>query len=187
MPGKPKRLKGHVLLDSGQLAGSFFARTVVLICQHDADGAFGLVLNRATDQKVGATLPASLPAALKDLPLYVGGPVQPPAMSFLHADVYLPQANVLDNLNLGHALDDLVELGASFSPTRRVKIFAGYAGWAAGQLEGELQRDDWLTYPASLDLVFDTPPAQLWQKILRLLGGWRNLLLAQAPEDPTLN
>jgi len=187
MAGKAQRLKGQFLLDSGQLAGSFFARTVVLICQHDADGAFGLVLNRATDKKVGEALPIPLAADLKDHPLYLGGPVQPQALSFLHADVGLPQANVINNLNLSHSLDELAELGAAFSPTRRVKVFAGYAGWAAGQLEGELRRDAWLVHPATLDLVFDAEPALLWRKILRLKGGWQNLLLAQTPDDPSRN
>ena len=95
MANANKFLKGQFLLDSGQLAGSFFQRTVVLICQHDAEGAFGLVLNRATDKKVGDVLVADLPAPLKDAPLYLGGPVQPAAMSFLHSDSFIPDANVV--------------------------------------------------------------------------------------------
>src|SRR5438128_916962 len=135
MPNASKFLKGQFLLDSGQLAGSFFQRTVVLICQHDTEGAFGLVLNRATDKKVGDVLVADLPAPLKDAPLYLGGPVQPAAMSFLHSDSFIPDANVIANLSLGHSLDELVELGESFSPAQKIKMFAGYAGWSPGQLE----------------------------------------------------
>lgn len=187
MPEKAKYLKGHFLLDSGQLAGSFFARTAVLLCQHDAEGAFGLVLNRATDKKVGDVLLADLPEALKDTPLYVGGPVQPAALSFLHSDAFLPDANVLPNLSLGHSLDELVDMGEGFSPTRKLRVFAGYSGWGPGQLESELERKAWLVHPASLELVFDTPPEQLWPAILRRKGGWRNQLLAQSPEDPSLN
>jgi len=187
MPDKSKYLNGQFLLDSGDLAGSFFARTAVLICQHNAEGAFGLVLNRRTDRKVGDVLVADLPDELKEAPLYLGGPVQPSALSFLHSDSYLPDANVLPNLSLGHSLDELVDLGGSFSPTRKVRIFAGYAGWAPGQLENELKRKSWLIYPASLELVFETPPERLWQTILRRKGGWRNKLLAQLPEDPLLN
>ncbi|MCS7090853.1 MAG: YqgE/AlgH family protein [Verrucomicrobiota bacterium] len=184
--GQPKSLKGHLLLDSGQLSGSFFARTVILICQHDASGAFGLVLNRPTGTRVGEALVADLPESLRELPLYLGGPVQPTAMSFLHSDLYLTDANVMPNLSLGHSLDELMELGQSFSPQKKVKLFAGYSGWAPGQLEDELRRKAWLTHPASLDLVFAEDTATLWSRILKQKG-WRYQLLAQVPDDPTLN
>src|SRR5690349_11164521 len=71
-----KFLKGQLLLDSGQLRGSFFQRTVVLICEHNAEGAFGLVLNRSSGSKIGEMVVADLPEALKEYPLFLGGPVQ---------------------------------------------------------------------------------------------------------------
>ena len=182
-----KFLKGKLLLDGGALQGSFFHRTVLLICEHNAEGAFGLVLNRAAGNKVGEVLVADLPDSLKESPLYLGGPVQPTALSFLHADAFLPEANVFANLSLGHSLDELMEIGESFSPDKKLKLFAGYAGWSPGQLEGEMKRKSWLTYPASLELVFDTPPDQLWPKILRSKGGWKNKLLSQLPEDLSMN
>ncbi len=181
-----KFLKGQLLLDSGQLRGSFFQRTVVLICQHDAEGAFGLVLNRATGSNVGEMIVADLPERLKSCPLYLGGPVQPSALSFLHTDAFVPEANVLPNLSLGHSLDSLIEIGDSFSPTQKIRLFAGYAGWSPGQLEDEMKRKAWLTHPASLELVFETKPDQLWQQILRQKG-WQCRLLSQMPEDPSLN
>jgi putative transcriptional regulator len=187
MAEKTKYLKGQLLLDSGQLAGSFFQRTVVLICQHDADGAFGLVLNRATERKVGEMIVADLPDVLKESPLYLGGPVQPGAMSFLHTDHFIPDANVLPNLTLDHSLDTLVEIGESFSAGKKIRLFAGYAGWSGGQLEDEMKRKAWLTYPASLELVFDTPADQLWPTVLQRKGGWRNKLRAQMPEDLSSN
>ncbi len=66
-------------------------------------------------------------------------------------------------------------------------MFAGYAGWSPGQLENEMKRKAWLTFPASLELVFETPPGQLWQKILKNKGGWKNKLLSQMPDDLSLN
>jgi len=175
-----------LLLDSGQLSGSFFQHTVVLICQHDAEGAFGLMLNRGTGKSVGDMIVADLPEALKECPLYVGGPVQPSALSFLYSDPLLPDANVMANLSLGHSIEELVELGEGLSPVRKIKMFAGYAGWSPGQLEGEMTRKSWLTYPASLELVFDTAPEELWRNILRRKG-WKYKLLAQAPEDLSTN
>ena len=187
MPTSSKCLKGNLLLDSGQLQGSFFQRTVVLICQHDGEGAFGLILNRTTGNKVGDVLVADLPDQLKACPLYLGGPVQPSALSFLHTDAFVPDANVLPNLSLGHSLDTLIELGESFSADKKIKMFAGYAGWSPGQLETEIKRKAWLTFPASLELVLETPPEQLWQKVLQWKGGWRNKLLSQLPEDLSWN
>ncbi len=181
-----KYLKGQLLLDSGQLRGSFFQRTVVLICQHDAEGAFGLVLNRNSGANVGDTIVADLPDTLKSCPLYLGGPVQPSALSFLLTDSFIPDANVLPNLSLGHTLDGLMEIGESFSATQKIKMFAGYAGWSPGQLEDEMKRKAWLTHPGSLELVFDTAPDQLWQTILRHKG-WKYKLLSQMPEDLSLN
>src|SRR5258708_31829218 len=99
-------LKGQLLLDSGQLRGSFFQRTVVLICQHDADGAFGLVLNRGTGRNVGDVIVADLPESLKTCPLFEGGPVQPSALSFLHTDGFIPDSNAMPDLGLGQSLSD---------------------------------------------------------------------------------
>jgi len=186
MPGTGTFLKGQLLLDSGQLRGSFFQRTVVLVCQHDAEGAFGLVLNRATGSSVGEMIVADLPDQLKASPLYLGGPVQTSALSFLHSDSFIPDANVIPNLSLGHSLDSLIEIGESFSSSRKVRMFAGYAGWSSGQLEDEMKRESWLTHPASLELIFETEPADLWQLILRQKG-WKYKLLSQMPDDPSMN
>lgn len=179
-------LKGQLLLDSGQLNGSFFHRSVVLICQHDPEGAFGLVLSRTSDNKVGDVLVADLPDALREQALFLGGPVQPNTLSYLHTDTYLPQANVLSNLDLGHSVDLLVEIGESFSATKQIRVFAGYAGWGPGQLDDEMRRKAWLTHPASLELVFASEPAVLWRKILQQKG-WQYRLLSETPDDLSWN
>jgi len=159
---------------------------VLLICQHDSEGAFGLVLNRPTGNKVGDALAANLPESLKTNDLFLGGPVQTQALSYLHSDNFLPEANVLPNLHLDHSLDELVDLGESFSTTQRIKIFAGYAGWSPGQLDEEMQRDTWLTHPASIDLVFHNPPQKLWPLILKQKS-WKYRLISERPEDLSAN
>ena len=181
-----KSLQGQLLLDNGRLAGSFFHRAVILVCSHDAEGAFGLILNRSAEKTVGDALVAQLPDTFKEEPLYLGGPVQPQALSYLHNELYLPEASVMPDLNLGHSLESLLEVADSFSTTQRVKVFAGYAGWSPGQLDDEMKRDTWLTHPATLDLVFAPRPDQLWQSILRQKG-WKYRLLAEGPEDPSWN
>ncbi len=182
----PKYLKGQLLLDGGKLNGSFFHRTVVLICEHNSEGALGLILNRSSGNKVGEMIVADLSETLKEQLLYLGGPVQPAALSFLHSEDFLPDANVLPNLSVSHSLEDLVDLGESFSSSQKVKIFAGYSGWTSGQLEEEMERGAWLTYPASLDLIFKTEPGELWKNILDKKG-WEFRLTAQSPEDLSWN
>jgi len=187
MGNASKTLRGQLLLDGGELAGSFFARTVVLICQHDAEGAFGLVLNRPSGKQAGELLIPDLPETLDQSPVFVGGPVQTDALSYLHTDTFLPDASVLPNLDVGHSLEGLMDLGKSFSSSWKLRLFAGYTGWAPGQLDNEMHAKAWLTHPASLNLVFETPPENLWQAILRQKDDWRYQALSEMPEDPSLN
>jgi len=181
-----KYLTGKLLLDGGNLYGSFFHRTVVLVCQHDADGAFGLVLNRLAGVKVGDAIMRTLPESLRDLPLYIGGPVQPGVLSYLVTDDFLPGANVIPNVSVGHSLDELIELAESFSPTRKIRVFAGYSGWSPGQLEGEMKRKAWLTHPATKELIFHPKPEELWRLILRQKGPLYRIV-ADSPENPSWN
>lgn len=175
-------LRGQLLLDGGKLRGSFFHRSVVLVCQHDSDGAFGLVLNRIMESSVGELIQEQIPESIADDPLYVGGPVQPGALSYLHYDDYLPAANVMPNISLGHSLDELTELAESFSPSKKLRVFAGYAGWSPGQLDAEIENNAWLTHPATEQLIFQFQADSLWQEILKAKD-WQHRILSQSPED----
>jgi len=186
MTAARKYLKGQLLLDSGQLVGSFFQRTVVLICQHDAEGAFGLVLNKGSGSTVGDVVLEDLPEAVKDSQLYVGGPVQPTAVSYLLLDDEDAGSLVIPRVSLGHSLEDLEEAGKIDDMAGKIRLFAGYAGWSANQLEDEIKRDAWLTHPATVELVFNRDPENLWQAVLKTKG-WRYKILAQMPEDPSSN
>jgi putative transcriptional regulator len=179
-------LQGNLLLDGGKLHGSFFHRSVVLICQHSPEGAFGLVLNRATGSKVGDAVVANLPEPVKEQKLFIGGPVQPQTLSFLYSDILLANSNVMLNLNLGHSLDALADLSESYSGSQKLKLFAGYAGWTAGQLDNEMTRKDWVVHPASLELIFSPEPDKLWREILRQKDP-RSRLLADSPDDLSWN
>lgn len=186
MARQPKSLKGSLLLDGGNLQGSVFRRSVVLICQHDPEGAFGLILNKPTGARLGEVLPGNLSDTLKSQLLFTGGPVQPQSLSYLHSDVHLLNPNVMKGLSVGHTLDELVELSESSSLTQRLLTFAGYAGWDAGQLDDEMRREAWLTHPASLDLVFSSAPETLWKRIISKKG-WRYRLMAEGPENLSSN
>jgi len=127
-----------------------------------------------------------LSPAIKEQVLYIGGPVQPTALSFLHSDAFIADANVMLNLNLGHSLEMLMDLSESYSTTQKLRLFAGYAGWTSGQLEQEMARNDWLVHPASLDLIFKSDPNHLWKEILRQKD-FKMRLLADSPDDPSWN
>ncbi|MCS1411344.1 MAG: hypothetical protein M2R45_04544 [Verrucomicrobia subdivision 3 bacterium] len=179
-------LQGQLLLDGGKLRGSFFHRSVVLVCQHNPKGTFGLVLNRVMKSSIGELIPEDLPETFKEHPLYWGGPIQPGALSYLHGNSFLPAGNVMDHLNVGHSLEELIELANTFSPSKRMRVFAGYAGWSSGQLDAELEDDSWLTHPASMDLIFEHDAETLWHHILGLKD-WQHRLLSQSPEDLSWN
>ncbi len=179
-------LKGKLLLDGGKLCGSFFHRTVVLICQHDPEGAFGLVLNKHSETNVGDALVADLPALIRDQKIFVGGPVQPAALSYLHTQADFREENIFGLLGLGHSIDELMEIGESLSTETNIRVFAGYAGWSPGQLDDEIRREAWLIHPGTIELTFYPKPEELWKFILRQKG-WPYQLLADAPEDMAWN
>ncbi|MDK3160257.1 YqgE/AlgH family protein [Kamptonema cortianum] len=187
MPTPFQSLKGKFLLDNGSLDGTFFGRTVVLICEHNTKGAFGLVLNKSVDTTIGSALAAELTEEMKNSPLYVGGPVQTNSLSFLYEAEEEPFGqHIIDRVCLGHSLDELQELAQDSGPGLKVKIFAGYSGWSSGQLEDEIQRDSWLILEAHSREVFDRDPASLWRRILTQLG-WQYKLIADFPEEPGWN
>ena len=144
------------------------------------------MLNRGAERTVGEAITEDLPERIGEQDLWVGGPVQPASLSYLHSDDYLPDANVFPNLNLDHSLEDLVELGGSFSNTQKVRVFTGYSGWGPGQLEDEMKRKAWVTHTATIEHVFESSPEQLWRTIMREMGGV-NRLMSDAPDDLSWN
>ncbi len=186
MPEKNRFLKGQLLLDSGQLRGSFFQRTVVLICQHDAEGAFGLVLNRATGSKVGEMVVADLPEASKRARSISGGPVQPSALSFLHSDSFIPDANVIPNLSLGHSLDELV--GARRIPVSHPQDQAvrRLRRLESGPARGRDETQGLAHTPRLAGVGLRHRPATSSGRTILRRKGWKYKLLAQMPEDSVI-
>ena len=179
-------LKGQFLLDGGDLRGSFFHHSVVLMCQHDAQGALGLVLNRSLERAIEGLITEDLLMSLPEEPVFIGGPVQPSSVSFLYSGAFLSDALVIEDVALGHSLETLIEFGQSLSEQRRVRVFAGYAGWGPGQLEEEIRRKAWLIHAATSDLVFHPNPERLWTILIKRMG-WPFQMLADAPDDLSLN
>ena len=179
-------LRGKLILDGGSLAGSFFHRSVLLICQHDEEGAFGLILNRPLSPPPTMASPFKLPNSLKIHSIFVGGPVQPGALSFLMTDAFINAEEILPGIALGHHLENLEEWCQHYSPQKSFRLFSGYAGWSPGQLDDEVSKGAWLIHPASKELIFDHPPQSLWRDIMSQMG-WEERLQATAPDDLSEN
>ena len=186
MKKKPAPAAGHLLVSAPVLGDPNFRRTVVLLCEHDASGTFGLVLNRLLDLHMADVLDGF---GYPSPPLAYGGPVQPETLHFLHrrADL-LPDAQPLaDGLCWG---GDFEQLRAHFDAGRATaqdfRFYLGYAGWSAEQLVGELAGDDWVLTPARASDVFETPPDDLWRTVMERLGP-PHAYLVHYPEDLRAN
>ena len=162
-----------LLLSMPQLVDPNFARSVVLLCEHAAEGAFGLVVNRPSD--ISAAEAVRLEPALlapNDLPLLIGGPVEPQRGWILTAQPPedVEHRGVGAGLYLSASPLLLRRVLSSRPLPRRTHVLAGYAGWGPGQLDEELAQSAWLTLPVELDLIFEIPAAAAWEMAIRRLG-----------------
>ena len=181
-------LTGLLLVAGPGMLDPNFARSVVLVCRHDADGALGLVVNRPTESPVGEYLPGWV-ERLCDPPLvFVGGPVAQAVAVGLGRR--LPGAPEPEGWSPISAAVGLVDLGGSPAQAAGslagLRVFAGYAGWSEGQLDMEVATGDWLVAPGSDDDPFTSHPDGLRRAVLRRAGGalaW----YADHPGDLSLN
>jgi putative transcriptional regulator len=177
-------LGGSLLIAGPTLWDPNFRRTVVLIGQHDDEGAVGVVLNRATELEVAEAAPPLAALVEPGDRVFVGGPVQPQA-AVVVADFEHPErARVVAFGSIGFLPEEIEprEIGA----LRRARVFAGYAGWGPGQLERELEEGSWLVEAARPDDVFTAEPSGLWSAVVRRKGP-RYRLMATMPLDPSTN
>jgi putative transcriptional regulator len=155
-------LRGQLLVAAPILHDPNFHRTVVLVAEHGEEGAMGLVLNRPTDTSVADALPELVSLAGED-PVYVGGPV---ALESVLAIAELDDPDDASELLFG-TVGFVQEPDV---PVLRGRVYVGYAGWSAGQLENEIAQNAWLTAPCDERILFDTPYEQRWHAAGRLLG-----------------
>ena len=177
-------LTGQLLVASPALRDPNFARTVVLIGAHSEEGAMGLVLNRPSTVTVGEAIPGLRVVDLEES-VYIGGPVQPSSVVFLAEFLDQSPAGLLVLGSIGFPAPDadIDELPAA---TARIRVFAGFAGWAEGQLEAEIEEGDWIVDTALPEDVFTELPQALWSGVLTRKGG-SYALLARMPTDPSVN
>jgi putative transcriptional regulator len=175
MPGS---VRGKLLIAAPQLL-DYFHRTVLLVVEHTDEGALGVVLNRPTEDEVATLVPELAELAGEGELVHAGGPVHPESLLALGdfedpADAGTPIAGPLG----------LIDPELDHPQVRRLRVYAGHAGWAPGQLDAELEEGAWIVEQAAADDPF--AHGDLWPAVLQRKGGAYSLL-ASMPADPTLN
>jgi putative transcriptional regulator len=179
-------LRGKLLLAAPALKDPNFDRTVVLIAEHSDDGAMGLVLNRPSEAAVSEAVPDLAWLAEPGSIVHVGGPVAPNGVIVLAEWEDPAQAAVLISDDLGFVPGDAEDTEALAAVVRRARVYAGHAGWGAGQLEEEIGEDAWIVEAPLREELFSGEPESLWSTVLRRKGR-EFALLATMPPDPSLN
>jgi putative transcriptional regulator len=178
-------LAGQLLLASPSLHDPNFERTVVLVGVHSDEGAMGVVLNRPSEVTVADAVPNLDEAVEETEPMYIGGPVQSDSIVFLAEFVDPSPAGLLVLGRIGFPAPD-AGIEELIEATARRRVFAGHAGWGAGQLDAEVADGDWITHLAQPEDVFTEAPAGLWGAVLTRMGG-SYALIARMPLDPNVN
>lgn len=177
-------LRGKLLISGGSLYDPNFRHTVVLVGDHSSEGAVGVVLNRALEVSVAEAAPSLSPYVPAGSVLYEGGPVDP-AQPVLLAEMSDPgQADVLAFGSIGFLVGDVTR--SVSRAILRARVYAGYSGWAPGQLEAEIEEGSWIIEPARVEDVFTTNPELLWSRVLGRLGPAYHRL-SRMPFDPSMN
>ena len=178
-------LAGMLLVAMPGMEDARFARSVVYICAHSDEGAMGLVVNQVAGQvsfpAVVGQLGIEADEHCGDTPVHVGGPVQPSRGFVLHSADYVQESTLVidERFALTATVDVLRAIAEGAGPERRV-LALGYAGWAAGQLDAEIQSNGWLLAPADPEIVFDRDNATKWLRAMHMIGVDPSLLSSTA-------
>lgn len=168
-------LTSHFLIAMPAMADPRFARTLTLVCEHNDNGALGIVVNRLTDLNLHGLLEQiKIPPEadrFREVPVHFGGPVQVDRGFVLHRPVGVWQSTLGIGDGIGLTTSkDILEAVAQGGGPEQILVTLGYAGWAPGQLENELAQNAWLTVPAQQNILFDLPVEERLPAAMRLLG-----------------
>lgn len=184
-----KSLQGHLLVASPKLTDPNFFRSVVLLVQHGAEGALGLVINRPLEPTIDSVWnQVSDGPCLVDGHLHKGGPCDGPLM-VLHRDEDHSQIEVMPGLHFTTEKDAVEQLVSDITG-QPIKFFVGYAGWSAGQLEGELEEQAWTLCETSPDQVFTDQPDALYDALRKAIAHATTFPWVDPrfiPDDPSVN
>ena len=179
--------KGTFLISTPDIDKGMFFRGVILVCEHNQNGSFGLVVNKTLDLELPEEIISIQKMANPRVGIRAGGPVQTNQMMLLHTSGEIPSQTlqVCEGVYLGGDLQFLQEALINENGPE-INLCFGYAGWGPGQLEREFLDGHWFLYPATARHVFHTTPEKLWQQLLREMGG-KYASLSMIPEDLSVN
>lgn len=168
-------LTGHFLIAMPAMTDPYFARSVTYICEHNEQGAMGVVINRPIEMRLDDLFDQIhlelIDKALGQTPVHFGGPVQIERGFVLHQPIGHWQSTIaVDTDTALTTSKDILEASAQGAGPQKMLVTLGYAGWSAGQLEEELAQNAWLTVPADDTVIFDIPSEQKFDAAIRLLG-----------------
>lgn len=172
---------GRLLVATPLIVGPPFERSVVLVVEHDASGAVGVVVNLATEVPVEEVLPSFPLHLVEPATVFVGGPVATDTAVVVASSERGPFTLAAPGVGVG-----VVDIDDPPEDATGARVFAGYSGWSAGQLEAELAEGSWWVLPASVDDVFDPDVGSLWERIVSRAPG-SIAFHARFPSDPSLN
>jgi putative transcriptional regulator len=168
-------LTNHFLIAMPNMRDPSFKRSVAFLCQHNDEGAMGLLVNRLSEYRLGDVLAQMRikceSAEVGDAPVLIGGPVQPERGFVLHTPhgQWESSFKISDHICVTTSRDVLAAIAEGRGPERAL-ITLGYAGWSAGQIETELKENSWLTVDASEPILFETPLEERWEAAAALVG-----------------
>ena len=170
--------KGSLLVASSSLKDPHFRETVVLICNYEAGGALGVIINRPTELSLSEVFPDIVELKDHSDTLYEGGPVQQNVLIMLFRSKSGSDNTkvVIDGVYWGGDRKKLASMLSEADPQERFRVFAGYAGWSQRQLEAELAGGFWTMVPANIPNIFDRDPATLWEELLHHSTNPRNFV-----------
>jgi len=181
-PDSPIHLEGQLLIADPSLHDGIFNKSVIFLTEHNSDdGAYGLIINQPTDQTVGDLLPKEEFIDLKNIRVYIGGPIGQEHLTFASFSTGNNQ-----QLQLTTRISAQEAIKHSQQPGTLVRAFAGYSGWTAGQLESELRKNSWITTVPKRELLAQEHEKKLWAQVLRSISPYHQIL-AESPDDIFMN
>ncbi len=178
--------KGGLLISEPYLPDPNFKRTVILLCDHNDEGTFGLVLNKSTNARIKEFIDVDSDFNPE---VFVGGPVQQDTLHFLHrGDEFDGGVEISEGLYWGGNFEQLKILMDHGQLDRsNYRFFVGYSGWGIGQLEKEVSENSWIvTQGLPADVLLETDSSLLWKQVLKTMGG-KYEMFSNYPTDPRLN
>ena len=177
--------QGIILISEPSLRDFYFRQSVVLLAEHNAEGSFGIIINKPIETRISEVL-KDFPDV--DMPLYLGGPVKTDSLFFIHTKEDIANSlKIIDGLYWGGDIEVITEMiSMGLINENEIRFFIGYSGWNPNQLDREIKEKSWVLSHTSAEEIINKQPKKLWPGYLRSMGSdyaiWANF-----PSDPSYN